>query len=69
MSKIKFWGSKNWAILHDVEGQLAVGVPSVDVSIVLEFDEILEGTFARGKNHILRNKSASSYILRNKRNV
>jgi hypothetical protein len=29
---------------HDVDGQLAVGVPSVDVSIVLEFDEMLEGT-------------------------
>ena len=44
MSKIKFWGSKNWLIEHDVEGQLAVGVPSVDVSIVLAFDEMLEGT-------------------------
>lgn len=44
MSKIKFWGSKNWLIEHDVEGQLAVGVPSVDVSIVLAFEEMLEGT-------------------------
>lgn len=29
---------------HDAEGQLAVGVPSVEVSMVLAFDEMLEGT-------------------------
>lgn len=44
MSNIKLWGAKNWLIEHDVEGQLAVGVPNVDVSRVLAFDEMLLGT-------------------------
>jgi hypothetical protein len=35
ISKIKFWGWKYCAMLQPVEGQLATGIPKVEVSIVL----------------------------------
>jgi len=35
ISKIRFWGWKNWSMLQPVDGQLATGIPKVEVSIVL----------------------------------
>lgn len=37
-------------------GQFATGVPRVDVSILLELEEIASGIFARGMNQILQSK-------------
>jgi len=66
MSKMRCCGSKNLSTVHPVDGQLAMGVPRVDVSIVLalEVEVRREGTEGRGKNHILtalQSRSQSGY--------
>lgn len=54
MSKIIFCGLKNVFMSQPPVGQFATGVPSVDVSIVDELEEIALDTLARGMNHTLK---------------
>lgn len=60
MSNIKLCGAKNSSILHPPVGQLATGVPKLDVSILLALDDKLLGTLDRLKNQILIPDSAYS---------
>jgi len=60
MSKIRFCGSKNLLDAHPVEGQFPTGIPSDDVSIVLELEESTLDTLDRVKNQIEIPFSANS---------
>jgi hypothetical protein len=44
ISNMRLWASKNLSTLQPPVGQLATGIPKVDVSMVLELDEKTLGT-------------------------
>lgn len=60
ISRISCCAEKNSLILHPPLGQLPTGVPSADVSIELVVLETASGTFALGKNQILRNHARAN---------